>query len=57
MPRGFPPQRIREWTDVAHKLAASDATVDVALVVAYFSFLGGCFSSHKMYIRIVSADW
>lgn len=35
MPRGFPPQRIRQWTDVAHELAASDATVDVALVVAY----------------------
>ena len=22
MPRGFPPQRMREWTDVANKLAA-----------------------------------
>ncbi len=35
MPRGFPPHRIRQWTDVAHELAASDSTVDVALVVAY----------------------
>ena len=35
MPRGFPPQRIRQWTDTAQMLAESDATVDVGFVVAY----------------------
>jgi len=35
MPRGFPPSRIRLWTQTAHELAERDATVDVAFVVAY----------------------
>lgn len=35
MPRGFPPQRIRQWTQTAHELAESDATVDVGFLVAY----------------------
>ena len=35
MPRGFPPQRIRQWTQTAHHLAESDSTVDIAFVVAY----------------------
>lgn len=35
MPRGFPPNRIRQWTQTAHELASSDSTVDIGFVIAY----------------------